>query len=212
MKWNRFEFAGASILSLGLLLAVPGALAQMHGGPPMGPPGGMNQNQPGNNNPNQPGNGMQQNNGAQAQFVANMRRNIKVEDDLSRLALKNSSNDDVKKLANQVIKENRSNDMQLSAAIMDSGPSVPMFGASVPKQTRKAEKQMKKMTGKQFDLLYLEQLDSYVRNDQKVATEAAENGTSNDRMGSLTMQLRNTADQRLKQIGQVTQSENSKIQ
>ena len=215
MKWNRFEFAGAAMLSLGVLLAAPGGLAQMHGGSSMGSSGGMNQSQNGMGQPGngtkQAGMGTQQNSAGQAQFVANMRRNITVEDDLSKMALKNSSNDDVKKLAHQVLSENRSNEMEMTSATMSAGPSAPTFGPSVPKQTRQAEKKMKKMSGTQFDMLYLEQMDGYVKNDQQVAEEASQNDSSGD-MGSLTMKLRNTADQRAKQLAQVAQSENFKIQ
>lgn len=211
MKPNILSFSGAAMLALVLLLATPAVWGQMHGGSGMaGQSGSMNQN----GNMNHPG--MEQNgamgmqNNAQASFVADMRRNSKVETDLSKLALKNSSNDDVKKLAKQVIAENRRDETTLMGAVSNSSNSGMQFGEPVPSQTRNAEKQMKKLTGVQFDAMYLAQMSGYVANDQKLISEASSEPSSAD-MGSLTMQMRNTADQRATQIAQVEQSENIKI-
>lgn len=219
MRWNVFSFASAAMLSCGLFLATPGALAQMRGGSSMGgqQPGGMGQQQPGTSpngmQPNELGRqGMQgSQNMAELNFIANVQRNSKVETDLSKMALKNSSNDDVKKMAQQVIQENRRNEMALTSAASRANPSGMLSSAPVPSQTRQAEKQMKKLTGTQFDQMYLSQMDGYVKDDQKIVSDASANMSSAD-MESLTMQLRNTADERMKQITQVAQSENFKIQ
>ena len=217
MRRNIFNFYGMA-LSLELLLATPGILSQMRSGGGMAGQNG-NMNQPGNPN-QQPGMspGMQPNgqmamqNDAKVSFFANARRNSKVETDLSKLALKNGSNDDVKKFAQQVISENRRNEMALTSA---PGSNANTSGvpptAPVPSQTHQAEKEMKKLTGTQFDAMYLSQMKGYVDNDQKIVSDASSMQNSAD-MGSLTMQLRNTADQRAKQIAQVAQSENIKIQ
>ncbi len=218
MRRNILSLLSAAALTFGLL-AAPNAWAQMRGGSTMGgqQPGGMNQQgtQPNGTQPNgmQPnGNMGMQNpqNSAQAAFVANVKRNSKVETDLSKMALKNSSNDGVKQFAQQVIQENRKNEMTLTTADNTNSSGMP-FMADVPDQTRKAEKQMKKTTGTPFDQMYLAQMDGYVKNDQKLVTDASANMNSAD-MGALTMQMRNMADARTKQIGQLAQSENFKIQ
>ncbi|MEO6828813.1 MAG: hypothetical protein ABI164_03315, partial [Acidobacteriaceae bacterium] len=98
MRWNHIiRLLGGVVLSSCLLIATFG-WSQMRGGSSMGAqPGGMNQ-QPGGMNQQQPGmerNGMGMQggqNGAEAVFVANAKRNIRVETDLSKMALKNSSN------------------------------------------------------------------------------------------------------------------------
>ena len=198
----------AITLTAGLLAATPASVAQMRGGSMGAPPTqpGMPQNNPQPNSPM----GMQNN--AEADFLGNMRRNIKVETDLSKMALKNSSNDDVKKFAAQVISENRRNEMQLTSAT-SSNPNlsgVP-YAEDTPSQTRQAEKQMKKLTGTQFDGMYLAQMNGYVKNDQSATANASGNANSSD-LNAVMMQLRNTADDRIKQIAQVAQSENFKLQ
>src|SRR5665213_366715 len=119
MRHNVSSFSSIALLMSGLLLATPAVLAQMRGGG--APIGGQNgsMNQPGTSPNNmQPNGGMQQQNSPQANmersFLADMRRNLNVETELSKLAVKNSSNDNVKKFAQQVISENRSVDSQLN--------------------------------------------------------------------------------------------------
>ena len=202
MVQRFFSYLSMAVLGCGLLLASPGAWAQRGQ-----QPGGLNQ--PGT----QPNGTLGAQNGAESNFVATMRRNSEVETDLSKMAIKNSSNDDVKKLATQVIQENRRDEMALTGASENANPSgqTPTFAAPVPSQTRKAEKQMKKLTGTQFDQMYLSQMNGYVKNDQKMVSDASSSVNSAD-MQSLVMQLRNTADQRSQEIAQVAQSENFKIQ
>ena len=82
---------------------------------------------------------------------------------------------------------------------------------TVPDQTRKAEKQMKKMTGKPFDQMYLVQMDAYVKNDQEVVQKAEE--TSNvPNVSELGMRVRSLSDDRQKQIGTLTQETGFTIQ
>ena len=209
MVQRFFSFLSMAVLGCGLLLlASPGAWAQAHGGYGGGQqPGGLNQ----------PGTGpngiVGAQNSAEATFVATMRRNSEVETDLSKLALKNSSNDDVKKLAKQVIQENRRDEIALTGASENANPggTTPTFAAPVPSQTRKAEKQMKKLAGTQFDEMYISQMNGYVKNDQKMVSDASSSENSAD-MQSLVIQLRNTADQRSQEIAHVAQGENFKIQ
>jgi len=201
MRLRTIRIFGAATLVLGLFAATSPILAQRQSG--MGAQAQPGIGQPGTTSPQ---------NTAQTAFVAHMRRNSMVETNLSKMALKNSDNAQVKDFARQVISENRKSDMAMSSANESSfGPSAtPTFGEDTPSQTRKAEKQMKKMKGTQFDEMYLSQMNGYIQDDQK-ATANASDTLSSSQIGSLVMQLRNTADARSKQLAQVVQSENLKL-
>lgn len=208
---NYFNFLKASLLAPGLLLLTmaPAALAQMHGGAPMGGSSPSNMN----NNPNMPPGGPlgSQNSDQMVEqnMFGNLRRNFDVENDLSKMALKNSSNDDVKKFAHQVISENHGLSNELIVPNPNGDLLIPP--EMVPDQTRKAEKQMKKMTGKPFDQMYLVQMDAYVKNDQEVAqkAEAASNVPTVSELGT---RVRSLSDDRQKQIGTLTQESGFKIE
>lgn len=202
----RFAFA-AVFLSAAVLLATPGAFAQMHGGSMGGQPG-MGQ-QPGMQTGMQPGMqpGMQQN-PAEMNFIGNMRRNLMAEEELSKLAVKNSGNEDVKKFAQQVITENRGSQNELTTMITGQGP---IFGPQVPSETRKAEKQMKKMSGTPFDAMYLSQMTAYVKSDQQITANLPQSGGISN-LQQTAMELRNRADQRTDQIAALEKAENIKIQ
>ena len=215
---KHFNFLKASLLAPGILLLTltPGALAQMHGGAPMG--GSTNSNMNNSNNNNMSPDGMQPNGTGGPQnadqiveqnMFGNLRRNFDVENDLSKIALKNSSNDDVKKFAHQVITENHglSNDLIIPNPNGDTlnQPEI------VPDQTKKAEKQMKKMTGKPFDQIYLVQMDAYIKNDQEVANKA-EAASNVPKVSEVGIRVRSLSDDREKQIGTLTQETGFKIQ
>lgn len=204
VKKQVFRISGVAFLAGGLFLAAArGAQAQMRPG--------MGQQQQPNMQQNMRPNNMMQNQQMNQQtreemnFIANMRRNIKVEDDLSKLALKKSNSDQVKTFARQVIQENRTNDTSLNSA--NPQMSEMMFAAPVPSETKKAEKQMKKLTGPDFDKLYIGQMDGYIKDDKELTTQAGSTITTGN-LASVTMQMRNTADNRLKQLADVAKSEN----
>lgn len=213
---SNFSFLKAGLLAPALLLLTmtPAALAQMHGGASMGgaPNNGMN-----NSNNNMSPDGMQPNGPTSPEnnqemiertTFDNLRRNSDVETDLSKMALKNSSSDDVKKFAQQVITENRG----LSHQLIIPNPNGEMFDPEVvPSQTRKAEKQMKKMTGKPFDQLYLVQMDAYIKNDQQAAHNA-EAMMNLPKMSEVGMRVRTMSDEREKQIADLTKEVGFKIQ
>ncbi len=212
MRRNVFSLSSAALLVSTLLFCSPGIQGQMMGGPPSAGQNGT-MNQPGTSPNNmQPNAGMQQQNNAQSaqeqSVLGTVRRNVDAENELSKLAVKNSSNDNVKKLAQQVISDNRKVQSQLNISLSNGGPT---FAAPIPSETRKAEKQMKKMTGTPFDGMYLSQLEAYVKDDQKTASDASLTNSAPD-LRDLTMQLRVQADQRVQQIAQVAQSENIKLQ
>jgi len=201
---NNFSFFRAGSLATGLLLLTlaPGALAQMHGGgaPMGGTPNSMN------NNNNNMAPGMSPENSDQMMernMFGNLRRNFDVETKLSKMALKNSTNEDVKKFAQQVITENHglSNDL-----ILPNPTGEMMAPELVPSQTKQAEKQMKKMTGKPFDQMYLLQMDAYIKNDQQVA-HSAESMMSVPRVSEVANRVQSVSEEREKQIGTLTQGE-----
>ena len=100
---NHLNFLKASLLAPGLLLLTltPAVLAQMHGAAPMGgTPNSMNNNSNNNMAPDgmQPTGPMGAQNSDQMMernTFGNLRRNFDVENRLSKMALKNSSNEDV---------------------------------------------------------------------------------------------------------------------
>ena len=213
---KHFNFVKASLLAPGMLLLTltPAALAQMHGGAPMGGSTNSNMN---NNNPNMPADGMQPTGPmgpqsadqmAEQNMFGNLRRNFDVENNLSKMAMKNSSNDDVKKFAQQVISENHglSNDL-----VIPNPNGETMQPEMVPNQTKQAEKQMKKMTGKPFDQMYLVQMDAYIKNDQDVANKA-QSATNVAKVSEVGLRVRSLSDDREKQIGTLTQETGFKIQ
>jgi predicted outer membrane protein len=212
---NHFNFLKASLLAPGLLLLTltPGALAQMHGNAPMaGPPAPMNNNNnmsPDGMQPNGPPTQQNADQIAEQNMFGNLRRNFDVENDLSKMAMKNSSNDDVKKFAHQVISENHglSNDL----IVPNPNGDTLMQPETVPNQTKKAEKQMKKMTGKPFDQMYLVQMDAYIKNDQEVANKA-EAASKVAKVSEVGTRVRSLSDDREKQIGTLTQETGFKIQ
>lgn len=215
MKQKRdFNFLNVGIVApvLVLMMMTPAALAQTRTTVPMGgaPNSGMNNNNNDNNMPPDGMNGMQpggptvpKNNQEtiERNTFGNLRRNFDVETHLSKMALKHSNNEDVKKFATQVIGENHrlSNDLILPNPISE----MMMKPEMVPSVTRKAEKQMKKMTGKPFDELYLVQMDAYVKNDQETAHNA-EAMTNLPKMSEVGMRVRTMSDQREQQIADLT--------
>ncbi|MHB1675012.1 MAG: DUF4142 domain-containing protein [Acidobacteriaceae bacterium] len=211
------NFLKAGLLAAGLLLLTmtPAARAQMNGGAPMG--GGAPTNNMNNPNGNMAPDGMQptgpmapenKEQMMERNTFGNLRRNFDVENELSKMAVKNSSNDDVKKFAHQVIAENRG----LSNDLILPNPTGEMFGPEmVPSQTKKAEKQMKKMTGKPFDQMYLVQMDAYVKNDQQVA-HSAESMMSVPKVSDVANRVQSVSEDREKQIGTLTQETGFKIE
>lgn len=124
------------------------------------------------------------------------------------MALKNSSNEDVKKFAQEVITQNHG----LSNDLIISNPTGEILEPkTVPSQTKQAEKQMKKLTGKPFDQLYLVQMDAYIKNDQTVA-RSAHATMSVPKVIEVANRVQSLSDDREKQIGTLAQETGFKIQ
>lgn len=215
---RHLNFVDASLLASGLLLLAltPGALAQMHGGAPMGGSSpNNNMNNPNGNmapdgmQPGAPGGALSNDQIAEQNMFGNLRRNIDVENNLSKMAVKNSSNEDVKKFAQQVISENHS----LSNELVMPNPNGEMGlqSESVPSETKKAEKQMKKMTGKPFDQMYLVQMDAYIKNDLEVA-QKSKAATNMAKVSEVGIKVQSQSEDRQKQIATLTQETGFKIQ
>lgn len=210
---NNVSFLKASLLAPGLLLLAmtPAARAQMHGGAPMGatPNSNMNNNMaPDGMQP--PGTMGPQNNDQMMErnTFGNLRRDLDVETELSKMALKKSNSENVKKFAQQVITENHglSNDLAIP------GGDGAMLGPElVPSQTRKAEKQMKKMTGAPFDEMYLVQMDAYIKNDQQTARNAT-SMMNVPKMSEVGSRVQTVSEDRETQIAALTKEAGFKIQ
>jgi predicted outer membrane protein len=118
----------------------------------------------------------------------------------------------VKKFAQQIINENRQAETELNNRMSADGMNQGMMASpEIPKETKKAEKDMKKMSGPQFDANYLGQLNAYLKNDQQLTQEAAASSDMQS-MQDTVMRLRSQADQREQQLAQLAKAENFKMQ
>ena len=212
--------SGIMALATGMLLlaATPAVLGQMApGGAPSGgmspgtPPGGAQPNgmQPNGMQPMGPNSENNQQLAVENQTFANILRNIEVETKLSKMALKKSSNADVKNFAHQVIADNHKLEGKVSLPV--SGAAAMPLAPEVPKQTKQAEKQMKKLSGPQFDQLYLLQMAAYIKNDHQVASQAVQQ-SGVPAVSKVGTQMQPLTEQHQKQIAQLTQEEHMKIQ
>lgn len=213
-----FSFSGVILLMGGLVcVTIPGARAQMMGAQqPAGQMGGMQggtMNHPGmqGNNIGPNGYPLQQNTmqaTMEQNFLGRMRSNSMAETEFSKLALKNSSNDNVKKMAQQTILDNREMDRSMIGSVTDGN-----FPASVglSSQAHKAVKSMKKLTGSQFDQMYLSQMDGYIKSDQKILRDSSM-AVNSSGLQALMAQMRTMADNREQQLRQVAQSESFKLE
>ena len=135
-------------------------------------------------------------------------RNNNVEVDLSKLAMKNSDNADVKKFAKQVIKDNHVMAGQIFSDSLTYGFTLT---ADTPSSAMDAEKQMKQLKGVDLDKMYLVQMDAFVKDDKIVAAQASALTKQSD-LGQIGDQLQALVDSRTKDISQITQAEGFKIQ
>jgi len=206
--WIR-NACGTAALAACLIAA--SAMAQMGGGG-MSAPSGMGGQQPGQmQRPGmQPGqNGLNSQNGMNSMldqsFLRGIAENSLVEMNLSQLAQKNSSNDNVKQLAQQIIRDHQRMSSEISEAASSRNVVLPN---SMPGHAKKDEKKMQELTGTEFDQAYLKALDRYMKEDQnRVSQQAGAASTSPD-MRQLAMQVQNMTQARSQQITEVAKSEN----
>ncbi len=137
---------------------------------------------------------------------AHLYRNASVETDLSKMAMKNSSNADVKKFAHQVMSDNRNIAGEIMAYAVKFG--FRLIEQS-PASTAAAEKQMKTLNGDAFDKMYLVQMQAFVKDDQKVAADVSASGDSE--VSAVGAKIESLANDRAKQITALTTEENFQI-
>ncbi len=213
---HPYSFFGRAILPAVLLLAftVVSASAQMGG---MG--GGMGAQNPGDpsggpnnslsragqdplNTPLQqdPGNSLL----AEQDFLRNLANNMQFENDLSQLALTNSNNDAIKKLAQQVIHDHS----QLAKAISDAARTRNFaLPGHISGHAKKDEKKMQALTDSAFDSAYLKQLQHNVKDDQSNAKQALTSTNKQD-LRNLAKQVQTMAQQQLQQLSAITKTKN----
>lgn len=208
MSRNILNFFSVVMVS-GLLLAAPSVQAQTQSGSPLaGQNGSLNRNgmspymKP--NGPMAPQNNVQF---IERNTFGGMSRNIRVETSMSQLALKNSHNADIKKFARQVIVNNRRIEDQLAVPPSSDGPD---FASETSIQTEQARKKMEKLSGTQFDQIYLKQMDGYVRKDQQ-AGHAAYAMMDLSKVSHVGSQVWALSNERAKQIATLAKEAGFKI-
>lgn len=141
------------------------------------------------------------------QVYAHLYRNTNVETNLSKMAMKNSNNADVKKFAHQAMSDDRNLGGELMAYAVKYNLRLI---AEAPASTVEAQKQMKNLTGEAFDKIYLVQMDAFVKDDQKTAAQAS--AMSDPEVSALGTKIQNLASDRAKQITALTTGEGFQIQ
>lgn len=174
MMRSIFSFSIAMILlNAGLLLAASSTLGQTQAGSPLaGQNGALNKNsmspymKP--DGPMAPENNLP----FKEQHVSDtIRENMAMEIQFSQLALKRSKSAAIKKFARQVIAENRELANEAKQFAPDKTgvfPNAMYEGTRQAVNAHAAEKQMKSLRGLAFDKVYLDEMNSYIENDQQV--------------------------------------------
>jgi predicted outer membrane protein len=195
MMQRVIGFSGAVVLAAGLMASsTPAAQAQNAG--------------------NEPGSNTAAKGGTQGEinFLAHMRRNTKIETDISKMALKNSQSAAVKKLAKQVIQDNRKDEMAMTgAASPNPNLAQSYYVPKPPQQTVDSEKKLKSLKGSEFDRMYISMLAAFVQDDQK-AIEQASQSMNDSELGPLIGQMKQRVEKRSKLLQQTAESEHLKIE
>ena len=139
---------------------------------------------------------------------AHINRNAKLEVDISKMAMKNSQNADVKKFAHQIISENNSLESELfTYAERDNY----QLRADPPAEAVQAQKKMKPLTGADFDKLYLTQMVSFEKDDLQAVQDAGTPGSGTE-LSAVCAKVQSQSADRTKQITQLAAAENFIIQ
>jgi predicted outer membrane protein len=195
MMQRVIGFSGAVVLAAGLMaFSTPAAQAQASG--------------------NEQGHNSAAAGGTQGEinFLAYMRRNTKIETDISKIALKNSQSNGVKKLAKQVIKDNRKDEMGMTgAASPNPNLAQSYYVHEPPQETVDSEKKLKSLKGSEFDRMYISMLAAFVQDDQK-AIDQASKSMNDSELGPLIGQMKQRVEKRSKLLQQTAESEHLKIE
>ena len=141
------------------------------------------------------------------EVLAHLYRNTNAETGLSKMAMKNSQNADVKKFAHQAMSDDRNLGGKLMAYAVKYNLRLI---ATAPASTVAAEKQMKNLTGTDFDKMYLVQMDAFVKDDQKTAAQAS--AMSDPEVSAIGTKMQNLSSDQAKQITALTTEEGYQIQ
>ncbi len=139
--------------------------------------------------------------------LLDLANNAQTETNLSRLALTNSGNDGVKKLAQQVIADHQNLDGGVSALASNLALPLPQKPS---KHLLKQEKKMQSLTGSQFDQAYLKELSHDVAQDTNSANQEIL-ATDSQGMRQLMLEVKGSAQNCSKQIANVGKAENLKL-
>ncbi len=139
--------------------------------------------------------------------LLDLANNALAETDLSRLALTNSGNDNVKKLAQQVIADHQKLDGGVSAIASNLMLTLPQKPS---KHLLKQEKKMQSMTGSEFDQVYLKELNHDVAQDKNNANQEIL-ATNSPNTRQLMLEVKGAAQNCGKLIANVGKAENLKL-
>lgn len=136
-------------------------------------------------------------------------RNTTLETNMSKMAMKKSQNADVKKFAHQVISENNSLASRMFTYANRDG--YLLRGGPAPAEISQAQKQMKKLSGTDFDKVYLMQMANLVNDDMRAVQDAG-NPKDETELSSICAKVESQSTDRKKQITQLASGENFMIQ
>ena len=194
---RNIDFSSAALLTAGLLLGVLGVQAQVQGSMPGTPQAVTSSSQ----------------NLAQRSFAGAMLSSLRAQTKFSKIALKNSSDEEVKQMAKHTISDNQKLDAELSSLIAGyslSYDDLYNFGRPTA-ETREVGKRMKSLKGRDFDRAFLSEMDTYIQNDRKRIQDNSRimDPSLKKRLG---LRLQTMSDRHMQQLQQAAQSENLKLQ
>jgi predicted outer membrane protein len=135
-------------------------------------------------------------------------QNSQIETAMSQMALKNSSNPEVRKLAQQVLLDHQKLASDLSASAASRNLSLP---SGITRDARKELKKMETLKGSAFDQAYLQQIKHYEGEMQGRLGKGLNMADSPD-LRELSSEVQNMAQTHLKQTSGVAQAENLLLQ
>ena len=143
------------------------------------------------------------------QAYSHLDRNVGLESNLSKMALKKSQNTDVKKFAHQIISEN--NTIASRMFTYSNRDGYILRGGPAPAEVAQAQKKMKQLTGTDFDKVYLTQIASLVNDDMKAVQDAGSPKDESE-LSAICTTVQSQSSDRMKQIHQLAAAENYNIE
>lgn len=137
-------------------------------------------------------------------FFSNILRDSNAETMLSEIAIQQSSDDQLKKFAHQIISDNQRISQELYSGSL--GNICPVI-SQTPARVHDIAKKMNHLSGIQFDGTYLSQLEAYIEHDQAMI-KGAPNFSNFLDMETTVSQMRLLADYRIDQIGKLADNDN----